>query len=60
MRREPQSTHDAHRPLLAHESLDETFTLQEARKVSANLMLHYKRVLYLLAPSERAHQAVCS
>ena len=35
--REPQSPHDAHRPLLAHECLDETFTLQEARKVSANL-----------------------
>jgi hypothetical protein len=55
--REPQSPHDAHRPLLAHECLDETFTLQEARKVSANLTLHYKRVLYLLDPSEQAHQA---
>jgi len=48
--REPQSAHDAHRPLLAHESLAETFTLQETRKVSANLTLHYNRVMYLLDP----------
>jgi hypothetical protein len=55
--REPQSPHDAHRPLLAHESLDDTFTWQEDRKVSSNLTLHYKRVMYLLDPSERAHEA---
>ena len=52
--REPQSAHDAHRPLLAHESLDQTFTLQEQRKVSSNLTLHYNRVMYLLEPSELA------
>jgi hypothetical protein len=55
--REPQSAHDAHRPLLAYESLDETFTWQEDRKVSASLTLHYKRVMYLLETTERAQQA---
>ncbi len=55
--REPQSAHDAHRPLLAHESLDQTFTLQEQRKVSSNLTLHYNRVMYLLEPSELSEAA---
>jgi hypothetical protein len=55
--REPQSARDAHRPLLEHESLDQTFTLQEQRKVSSNLTLHYNRVMYLLQPSELAEGA---
>ena len=54
---EPQSAHDAHRPLLAHESLDQTFTLQEQRKVSSNLTLHYNREMHLLEPSELAEGA---
>ena len=54
---EPQSAHDAHRPLLAHESLAETFTLRETRKVSSNLTLHYNRVMYLLDPTEAAEDA---
>jgi transposase len=54
---EPQSAHDAHRSLLAHESLAETFTLRETRKVSSNLTLHYNRVMYLLDPSEVAEGA---
>ncbi len=45
------------RPLLEHESLDQTFTLQEQRKVSSNLTLHYNRVMYLLQPSELAEGA---
>lgn len=49
---EPQSVHNAHRPLLAHESLAQTFTVQENRKVSMNLTLHYNRVMYLLESSE--------
>jgi hypothetical protein len=54
-----QSLHDAHRPLLVHESLAETFTLRETRKVSSNLTLHYNRVMYLLNPSESAEATRC-
>jgi hypothetical protein len=55
--REPKSTHDAHRPLLAHEDLDRLFRWQEERRVTQNLTLHYKRVMYLLEPNERARAA---
>jgi hypothetical protein len=55
--REPQSSHDAHRPLLAHERLDTVFTWQEKRRVTQNLTLHYKRVMYLLEPSELSRAA---
>jgi hypothetical protein len=51
---EPQSVHNDHRPLLVHESLAQTFTVQENRKVSMNLTLHYNRVMYMLDPSELA------
>lgn len=52
--RNPSSSHDAHRPMLDHEKLDRVFTWQEERCVTSNLTLHYKRVLYLLEPSDRA------
>jgi hypothetical protein len=55
--RAPESTHDAHRPLLAHEKLDRVFTWQEERRVTQNLTLHYKRIMYLLEPSEIARAA---
>jgi hypothetical protein len=55
--REPRSRHDAHRSLLAHEKLDDIFTFQEQRKVSKELTLRYKRVLYLLAPSDFSRAA---
>lgn len=55
--REPQSAHDAHRPLLPHEKLDRVFTWQEERHVTQNLTLHYKRIMYLLEPSELARAA---
>jgi hypothetical protein len=55
--REPQSAHDAHRPLLPHEKLDRVFTWQEERRVTQNLTLHYKRIMYLLEPSDRARTA---
>ena len=48
--REPQSSHDAHRSMLAHEQLERVFTWQEERRVTENLTLHYKRVMYLLEP----------
>jgi hypothetical protein len=51
----PQSPHDAHRPVVESEPLDDIFRLQDERKVSRNLTLHYKRVMYLLEPTAEAH-----
>ena len=48
--REPASCHDAHRPVRDDEDLDRIFTWQEERKLSRNLTLHYKRVIYLVEP----------
>jgi hypothetical protein len=53
--REPQSPHDAHRPLPADEPLEDIFQLQVERKVSRNLTVQYRRVLYLLEPTAEAH-----
>jgi hypothetical protein len=39
----PKSDHDSHRPLRPSDDLDEIFTWQEERKVTNNLVLHYKR-----------------
>jgi len=46
--REPLSAHDTHRPL--REDLDLIFTWQEERKLSRNLTINYKRVMYLVEP----------
>lgn len=48
--REPQSNHDAHRPVREDEDLARLFTWQEERKLSKNLTLNYKRVVYLVEP----------
>jgi hypothetical protein len=48
--REPPIPHDAHRPLRDDEDLDLIFTWQEERKLSRNLTLNYKRVVYLVEP----------
>ena len=48
--REPLSPHDAHRPLRDDEDLDLIFTWQEERKLSRNLTINYKRVMYLVEP----------
>jgi transposase len=55
--RAPRNPHDAHRPLLPHEHLSSVFTLQESRRLTQNLTLHYKRVLYLVQPSPEAEKA---
>ncbi|MCP4741103.1 MAG: ISNCY family transposase [Proteobacteria bacterium] len=55
--RAPRSEHDAHRPLRASDDLDRLFTWQETRKVSKNLTLNYKRVLYLLDETDAARSA---
>jgi len=46
--RSPQNSFDAHRPMRECEDLDEIFTVQDQRKVSENLTLDHKRVLYVL------------
>jgi hypothetical protein len=48
--REAQSPHDAHRPVRDDEDLALLFTWQEERKLTRNLTLHYKRVIYLVEP----------
>jgi len=55
--RVPQSAHDAHRSLLPHERLDRVFRWQEERRLTESLTLHYKRVMYVVEPSEHARDA---
>ncbi len=55
--RAPRSEHDAHRPLQPFENLDRVFSLQETRLVSRSLTLNYKRVLYVLDPTDAARAA---
>lgn len=45
--REPASDHDAHRPV-GDADLGVVFTWQETRNVTKNLVVHYKRCMYLL------------
>jgi homeodomain-containing protein len=40
--------HDAHRPLRPGEDLAQIFTLQETRRITAQLTVNYKRGLYVL------------
>lgn len=44
----PRNSFDAHRPMRDDEILDVIFTVQDKRKVSDNLTLNHKRVLYVL------------
>ncbi len=55
--RAPRSEHDAHRPLQPSDDLARIFSWQETRLVSKSLTLNYKRVLYLLDPTEAARAA---
>ncbi len=52
-----RSEHDAHRPLHRSDDLERIFSWQETRKVSTNLTVHYKRVLYVLDPTDAARDA---
>jgi transposase len=45
----PAVAYDAHRPLRPEDDLAQIFTLQETRRVSRQLTVHYKRDLYVLA-----------
>jgi hypothetical protein len=47
--RPPRNPHDAHRPLNGDEDLDHIFALQEDRKLTTNLVVHFQRMAYLVA-----------
>ena len=55
--RAPRSEHDAHRPLQPSDDLARIFSWQETRLVSKSLTLSYKRVLYVLDPTNAARAA---
>jgi len=55
--REPRSEHDAHRPLQSSDDLARVFSWQETRLVSKSLTLNYRRVLYVLDPTDAARAA---
>ena len=55
--RAPRSEHDAHRPLQSSDDLARIFSWQETRLVSKSLTLNYKRVLYVLDPTDAARAA---
>ena len=49
----PVNPHDAHRALRPDEDLSRILTWQEERTLTANLVVHYKRVSYLVTPNEQ-------
>ena len=55
--RAPRSEHDAHRPLQPSDDLARVFSWQETRLVSKSLTVNYKRVLYVLDPTDAARAA---
>jgi hypothetical protein len=55
--RPPLSEHDAHRPLLPGEHLDDIFMLRNQRRLSRNLTLNYGGVLYVLDDTPEANAA---
>jgi transposase len=55
--RAPRNDHDAHRFLTEHDRLDDIFTWQEERRVTAQLTVHHKRTMYLLEPTDEAKAA---
>jgi transposase len=52
--REPMNPHDAHRPLQPGEDLPQIFTWQEERTMTRNLVVHFRRLTYLIVPSPEA------
>jgi hypothetical protein len=55
--RVPRSEHNAHRPLQPSDDLARTLSRHETRLVSKSLTLSYKRVLYVLDPTDAARAA---
>ncbi len=56
--RTPADPNDSHRPLRDDDDLDRILTWREKRKVTKNLTLRFRRVLYLLDKTEFAHTAI--
>jgi hypothetical protein len=54
---QPRSEHDAHRPLQSSDDLARVFSWQETRLVSKSLTVNFKRVLYVLDPTDPARDA---
>ncbi len=52
--REPANTKDLHRPLSGRDDLDAALAWRETRTVTANLVLHYDRMMLLLDPTPQA------
>ena len=52
----PKSDHNAHRPLRETDNLKRAFTWQEERTLSKDLVLHYKRVRYLIEPGPKTNR----
>ncbi len=55
--RPPLSEHDAHRPLLTGECLEDIFKLRNQRRLSRNLTLNYGGVLYVIDATPEANAA---
>jgi len=53
----PRSDRDAHRPLTGSEDFQRLFSLHELRRLTLNLTLHYKRVMYVVEPTPAAERA---
>jgi hypothetical protein len=53
----PRKERNAHRALLAHEDLARVFSWQEERRLTNNLTLHYKRVLYAVESTPASEKA---
>ena len=49
--REPMNAHDSHRPLQPNEDLAHIFTWQEERTMTRNLVVHFRRLTYLIVPT---------
>jgi hypothetical protein len=52
--REPRNAHNAHRPVQPGEDLAQIFTWQEERTMTRNLVVHFRRLTYLIVPSPEA------
>lgn len=48
----PFNNKDLHRPLAAHDDIEDAFAWKEERTVSFNLTLQYDKVLFMLEPNE--------
>lgn len=52
--REPMNSLDAHRPLQRGDDLAQIFTWQEERIMTRNLVVHFRRLTYLIVPTAEA------